>query len=167
MPLTVARDALESAGLRPPGRDVRALMGLVDGMSPEKGAAHLATLCEVDAFGLSPERVKLMTIHAAKGLEFECVYLAGCEDGVLPLARERRAEEVDMDEERRLLFVALTRAGRQLTVSYPSARGRGGGRLSSFITKEALNRLELVDSTAIPKRPKVVQQGLFDEMQGS
>ena len=69
--------------------------------------SHVALFSNIDK-GLSANKVKLMTIHAAKGLEFPHVFLAGLSEGVLP---SRKTKTVDaMEEERRLCFVALTRA---------------------------------------------------------
>jgi DNA helicase II / ATP-dependent DNA helicase PcrA len=61
--------------------------------------------------------VNLMTIHAAKGLEFEVVFIAGCEDGIIPHARSLEEGEGNLEEERRLFYVAVTRARRRLLVS--------------------------------------------------
>ena len=58
-----------------------------------------------------------MTIHAAKGLEFEVVFIAGCEDGIIPHARALEEGEGNLEEERRLFYVAVTRARRRLLVS--------------------------------------------------
>jgi len=62
-------------------------------------------------------RVNLMTIHSAKGLEFEIVFLPGVEDGIIPHARALEESEGDMEEERRLFYVAITRARRKLYIS--------------------------------------------------
>jgi DNA helicase II / ATP-dependent DNA helicase PcrA len=70
------------------------------------------------------DAIQLMTIHAAKGLEFEQVYIAGLEENVLPgyyALRSRDPEAVE--EERRLLYVAMTRAGESLTLSRVTSRG--------------------------------------------
>ncbi len=61
--------------------------------------------------------VNLMTIHAAKGLEVDVVFIAGCEDGIIPHARSLEEGEGNIEEERRLFYVAVTRARRRLLVS--------------------------------------------------
>ena len=86
----------------PYGRDVEAFLGA------------LALLRETD-LQLEPQRVHLLTLHAAKGLEFPLVFIAGCEDGTLPLVLPGR--EVDLDEERRLLYVGMTRARERLVLT--------------------------------------------------
>lgn len=63
--------------------------------------------------------IKLMTIHGAKGLEFNVVFIAGAEDGILPL---ERSDMCDVEEERRLMYVAMTRAKKVLYVSYADKR---------------------------------------------
>ncbi|MEW6533626.1 MAG: UvrD-helicase domain-containing protein [Thermodesulfobacteriota bacterium] len=68
--------------------------------------------------------VTLMTIHAAKGLEFPVVFVAGCEEGVIPYLRERGPDNLpdDIDEERRLMYVAMTRASRELILTRAATR---------------------------------------------
>jgi DNA helicase-2/ATP-dependent DNA helicase PcrA len=68
--------------------------------------------------------VNLMTIHAAKGLEFEVVFIAGCEDGIIPHARALEEGEGNLEEERRLFYVAVTRARRRLVMSACRRRRR-------------------------------------------
>ncbi|HEY0716246.1 MAG TPA: UvrD-helicase domain-containing protein [Streptosporangiaceae bacterium] len=80
---------------------------------------------EADAHDPRADAVTLLTLHAAKGLEFEVVFIAGCERGLLPLWWPGPERESD-DEERRLLFVAMTRARTRLMLSYAARRGRRG-----------------------------------------
>jgi DNA helicase-2/ATP-dependent DNA helicase PcrA len=72
------------------------------------------------------ERVNLMTIHAAKGLEFDTVFLAGLEKGLIPHARSVEEGEHNLEEERRLFYVAITRAKRRLFLSSCRSRRRRG-----------------------------------------
>ena len=78
-----------------------------------------------------------MTIHASKGLEFDNVFLIGAADGILPSSKE----DVDLDEERRLLYVAVTRAKRKLYVSYPvrSANNSNENKASRFLREAFLH----------------------------
>ena len=76
---------------------------------------------DADTWDPRADRVSLLTLHAAKGLEFPVVFLAGCEDGVLPL-RWGQGSEVELDEERRLLFVGITRARWRLFLSHARRR---------------------------------------------
>lgn len=70
------------------------------------------------------DAVQLITIHSCKGLEFTFVYIAGVEDGILPHSRAK--EENTLDEERRLFYVAMTRARRSLNLSYCMGRRKYG-----------------------------------------
>lgn len=89
--------------------------------------SQLATGAEVDALDPRAEAVTLLTLHAAKGLEFPVVFLVGCENGLLPLRWPGVApDEESIAEERRLFFVGLTRAQDRLYVSHVRRRGRQG-----------------------------------------
>jgi DNA helicase II / ATP-dependent DNA helicase PcrA len=76
---------------------------------------EVALGAEVDAWDPRADRITLLTLHAAKGLEFPVVFIVGCDDGLLPL-RPWRGAEIDYAEERRLLFVGMTRATTRLTL---------------------------------------------------
>ncbi len=91
----------------------------------------------VDQMGPDADVVTLMTVHTAKGLEFPVVYISGMEDGLFPLGRA--FDDPDMlEEERRLLYVGITRAERKLFLTWAMSRRRNGellpGILSSFLT---------------------------------
>jgi ATP-dependent DNA helicase Rep len=81
----------------------------------------LLTASDRDAPG---NAVRLMTLHASKGLEFDFVFIAGVEDGLLP--HESSIDEGRLDEERRLMYVGITRAKRLLHLSYPRHARRFG-----------------------------------------
>ncbi len=75
---------------------------------------------EVDALDERADRVHLLTLHAAKGLEFPVVFIIGCEEGIIP--HRFGSEEADVDEERRLLYVGMTRAQQRLYLSHAGTR---------------------------------------------
>ena len=83
------------------------------GDDPERFFAELALGSEVDAWDPRADRISLLTLHAAKGLEFPVVFIAGCENGLLPLTWGRPRQE-DLEEERRLFYVGVTRARSKL-----------------------------------------------------
>ncbi len=113
---------------------VEELLELARKMGGRKKTAALAdflralTLEEEDDGELAEEgerlRVTLMTLHSAKGLEFPRVYLVGLEEGILP--HRRSVAEGNVEEERRLMYVGITRAQRNLTLCYTKARSRFG-----------------------------------------
>ena len=91
--------------------------------------SELALGTDADSWDPRADRVSLLTLHAAKGLEFPVVFLVGCEDGLLPL-RWGPADDADVAEERRLFFVGLTRARDRLylTPRPPAPVARPGPR---------------------------------------
>ncbi|MBP7963335.1 MAG: UvrD-helicase domain-containing protein, partial [Caldilineaceae bacterium] len=81
---------------------------------------NVALQSETDAYDPRADRVALMSIHAAKGLEFPVVFVVGCEDGLLPYRPANR--DVDLAEERRLFYVAMTRAKQRLILTHARSR---------------------------------------------
>lgn len=100
-------------------------------------------------------RVKLMTIHAAKGLEFPVVYAVGLEEGLFP-SMQSLGDRSDLEEERRLFYVAVTRAMKKLVLSYANMRYRFGNLMycepSRFI-EEVPEELIEMKGLPTPERP--------------
>ncbi|MBK9182628.1 MAG: UvrD-helicase domain-containing protein [Ignavibacteria bacterium] len=86
---------------------------------------QIALLSDADDPKLGTERIAMMTMHAAKGLEFPLVVIAGLEQGLFPLAKAE-TDMMEQEEERRLLYVGITRAREQLVLSYAERRYRFG-----------------------------------------
>ena len=109
-------------------------------------------ISDVDKYDENADAVVLMTVHAAKGLEFPVVFLAGMEDGIFPSEADR-GSDAEMSEERRLAYVAITRAKEMLYISYAKERMMYGrtlyGRLSCFIREELPVELTVRD---VPRR---------------
>ncbi len=116
-------------------------------VSEAKNYADLASFLEDAALmssadAKSGDEVNLMTLHAAKGLEFPVVFLAGMEEGIFPHSRVFDTGEDDLEEERRLCYVGMTRAREELILSYAESRAVFGQRNysspSRFITDAEL-----------------------------
>jgi DNA helicase-2/ATP-dependent DNA helicase PcrA len=95
-----------------------------------------------------------MTLHAAKGLEFPVVFIVGMEEGILPHARVYEAGPAELEEERRLAYVGMTRAREELHLTYAASRMQFGQRaynpMSRFITDMG-DQVALTSSAVAPK----------------
>ena len=119
-------------------------------------------ISDVDKYDEDADAVVLMTVHASKGLEFPVVFLAGMEDGIFPSQQDRDSDS-EMSEERRLAYVAITRAKEMLYISYAKSRMMYGrtlyGMLSCFIREELPAELTVRD---IPKREPPRQSAYYN-----
>lgn len=82
---------------------------------------EIALIADIDNYDENDDRVTMMTMHAAKGLEFPFVFIVGLEEGVFPSDMSRWSEE-DLEEERRLCYVGITRAKKELVLSSAASR---------------------------------------------
>jgi DNA helicase II / ATP-dependent DNA helicase PcrA len=114
-----------------------ALMPLADRCAGDlpRFLAELAMGAEVDTWDPRADRISMLTLHASKGLEFPVVFIVGCDDGLLPL-RPWPGAEIDYAEERRLLFVGMTRATTRLVLS--GVRSRPQSPFLSSISRDLL-----------------------------
>ena len=119
---------------------------------------EIALYTDIEQYDVEAEAVVMMTMHSAKGLEFDHVCLVGFEDGLFPSSRSTTSRE-DLEEERRLCYVAITRAKQTLAISYARQRMLYGhttyGRPSQFLDELPA---ELVKSNRKPK-PAVPELG--------
>ena len=106
------------------------------------------------------DKVSLMTVHAAKGLEFPYVYVVGLEENLFPSQMALNSRE-DLEEERRLFYVAITRAEKKLTVSYSQSRYKYG----NLFQCEPSRFLEEIDEELLdkPKENKPVKKANVTE----
>jgi len=118
---------------------------------------EISLVSDVDKYDTESDAVVLMTIHSAKGLEFPVVFIAGMEEDIFPSSRSKDTPE-ELSEERRLAYVAITRAKEKLYLTYAASRtmyGRtvNGTILSRFVAKEIPGTLiERDGPKAIPPR---------------
>ena len=85
---------------------------------------EVSLFTDIDSWNNNDDKITMMTIHSSKGLEFDYVYIVGLERGLFPI--ERLFEDENIEEERRLFYVGLTRAQNKVTLSYAKSRRRFG-----------------------------------------
>ena len=131
--------------------------------------AELLLGVEVDTWDPRADRVSLLTLHAAKGLEFPVVFVVGCADGLLPLRwpgmAPDGADEEQVREERRLLFVGMTRAQQHLYLSHAAERVHHGTSWttsrSPFLADLDAPLYEQIGTAPLRRKPQATQLRLL------
>jgi DNA helicase-2/ATP-dependent DNA helicase PcrA len=128
--------------------------------NPETGTtlddflANIALISDIDTLDADASFVTLMTMHAAKGLEFPIVFLTGLEEGVFPHTRAL-TDMAELDEERRLAYVGVTRAMDRLYLSFAARRTLFGNTFSHPRSRfiEEMPSLEVIGGIGLGQRP--------------
>jgi DNA helicase II / ATP-dependent DNA helicase PcrA len=137
-----------------------------DHLSGEEGVEAFLTdaalQSDQDEMREDGKAVRLMTVHASKGLEFDVVFISGLEDGLFPHERrDANLTPAEAEEERRLFYVAITRAKKKVYLSYAQVRMVFGSREvnmpSEFISDipDELTEEETMDEDGIPRKPLI------------
>jgi DNA helicase-2/ATP-dependent DNA helicase PcrA len=137
-----------------------------EGISLETFLDKVSLVSDVDLYEDKGNRVSLMTLHCAKGLEFPLVFIVGVEEGILP--HHRRGEEIaDLEEERRLFYVGMTRAKERLFLSRAEKRytfGVGRANLPSrFLDEIPAELIQLEEKEESPDDWERPTTGLFTD----
>lgn len=115
---------------------------------------EVAAGAQCDTWDPRADRVSLLTMHAAKGLEFPVVFIVGCEDGIVPL---RMGPDSDVAEERRLFFVGMTRAQRRLYLCHARTRVWRGALREQSVSPFVLDIREALLERARSEKRRVVK----------
>jgi DNA helicase-2/ATP-dependent DNA helicase PcrA len=153
----------------PQAEDREANLGAL--LSDAQGFASTADFLEEVALMSSVDtesdgqKVTLMTLHAAKGLEFPVVFIVGMEEGIIPHARVYEAGPAELEEERRLVYVGMTRAREELHLTYAKSRlqfgQRGYNAASRFITDMGDNVAAISSDTGTVREQDFYSDELF------
>ncbi len=126
---------------------------------------HITLASDVDGWNEEQDQVSIMTLHAAKGLEFPVVFMVAVEEGLLPHERSRKDKE-ELEEERRLTFVGMTRAKEELYLCNAKLREFRGSAMytipSPFLDELATEGVERVDLTHQVELPRAREGRLLD-----
>lgn len=133
-----------------------------EGATLEGFLQEVSLVTDIDKYDENKNAVTLMTTHSSKGLEYPVVFITGLEDGIFPLSSSMLEQE-EMEEERRLFYVAITRAMQKLYMTYALQRYRFGSvsyqMKSRFINEIDTSKLKYVKSTAMTRhRSRSVQE---------
>lgn len=128
----------------------------------------IALIADIDRYDEDSKRVTLMTLHAAKGLEFPYVYMSGMEEGLFPSSMSLfTGDESDVEEERRLCYVGITRAKKELCLTFAKFRMQNGdmryGTLSRFVSEIPG---EFVQSNAKSRTRRDFRAGSYEKKSG-
>ncbi|OQX21059.1 MAG: hypothetical protein BWK80_34625 [Desulfobacteraceae bacterium IS3] len=118
---------------------------------------------DADIHDVNAEKVTLMTLHASKGLEFPVVFITGCENDLIPFSRPDK--KTDTDEERRLFYVAMTRAKEQLFLTHVKTRtvyGKSLEREISPFVSDIEERLIRIQKSLFKRKEKKNSQTQLD-----
>ena len=145
-----ARERLQNLDELLKGMEESAAMG----RSLQDYLEQVALVSDIDAWDGGADRVTLMTLHSAKGLEFPMVFMVGMEEGLFPHAR---VDDSDIEEERRLCYVGMTRAMKRLVLTHALRRRVYGdvqmNARSRFIDEIPVEHLETIGQPARPAAP--------------
>jgi len=128
--------------------------------------AEISLFTDLDAYADEENKVTMMTIHAAKGLEYDTVFMVGLEEGLFPLQRTIDQEQ-ELEEERRLFYVAATRARKRLYLASAATRHRFGevtsipSRFLREIPEELIDTVDLRSSRRLPRPEPARQTSMF------
>lgn len=131
--------------------DIEVFLSQSDELTLQDYLEQSALASDADEKEVGTDKVTLMTIHSAKGLEFKFVVIAGLEQGLFPLMRSDYAKEEE-EEERRLFYVAITRAMHNLTLTYAKRRMKFGELSSQLIS----NFVYEIPSSLLKSNKKVI-----------
>jgi len=124
----------------------------------------ISLMSDLDNYVEEEDQVVLMTLHSAKGLEFPCVFMAGMEDGIFPGYRSL-TNETELEEERRLCYVGITRAQKHLYMTHAARRTQHGRSMSNPMSRFLVEiPKELIKGRIEDEIANKKQSGSFDNM---